>query len=434
MTLKDRLYRKQNTNVAKNIIYFLGDGMSLTTITAARIFKGQLKGKNGEEENLWFQTFPNVGLAKTYCLNLLVADSACSGTSYLCGVKANMFTQGVNGQVKMSDCKASKNPKNHAPSLLRWAQLAGKSTGVVTNTRITHATPAVAYAHSSNRLYESDLDVHKYGGDPNDCVDIARQLIESETGKNLNVILGGGSVKLLPNNTLDARGKYGERRDGRNLIEEWIENKRNQSTTWAFVSNRDELLNVNHSHVDNMLGLFSSAHMNYHSDADRAVEPTLTEMTEMAMNVLSRNRNGYVLFVEGGLIDYANHETRAQKAVIETLAFDEAIKMADKKTNESDTMIVVTSDHSHTMTIAGYPDRGENILGTITSLNERVNPEGIQVFIDCFQKETISFKAKFIFLQLQSLIVTIKEVFRLFHTLMDRGISKTMMTMGIELT
>lgn len=64
MTLEDRLYKKPNTNVAKNIIYFLGDGMSLTTITAARIFQGQLRGKNGEENDLWFQTFPNVALAK----------------------------------------------------------------------------------------------------------------------------------------------------------------------------------------------------------------------------------------------------------------------------------------------------------------------------------------------------------------------------------
>lgn len=64
MTLKDRLYKQQNTNVAKNIIYFLGDGMSLTTLTAARIFQGQLNGKNGEETDLWFQKFPNVGLAK----------------------------------------------------------------------------------------------------------------------------------------------------------------------------------------------------------------------------------------------------------------------------------------------------------------------------------------------------------------------------------
>lgn len=64
ITLKDRLYKKPNENVATNIIYFLGDGMSLTTLTATRIFQGQLQGKRGEESDLWFQKFPNVGLAK----------------------------------------------------------------------------------------------------------------------------------------------------------------------------------------------------------------------------------------------------------------------------------------------------------------------------------------------------------------------------------
>lgn len=288
-----------------------------------------------------------------------------------------MFTQGVNGKVVKDDCKASNNRQNHVNSLLRWAQLAGKSTGVVTNTRITHATPAVAYAHSASRLYESDYDVDKLGGDKNACVDIARQLIEGETGKNLfvclfylilkrrtentfflnfqfphfrNVIMGGGSVKFLPNTAIDSHGNRGERLDGRNLIDEWISNKSDES---AYVTNRKSLLDINYAKTKNVMGLFASAHMAYHSDTNHSVEPTLTEMTQAAMNVLSLNPNGYVLLVEGGLIDYANHETMAQKAVIETLEFNEAIKMADLRTSEIDTMIVVTSDHSHTISMSG---------------------------------------------------------------------------------
>lgn len=302
-----------------------------------------------------------------------MADSACSATAYLGGVKANMFTQGVNGKVVKGDCEASNNRQNHVHSLLRWAQLAGKSTGVVTNTRVTHATPGAAYAHSSNRLYESDHDVHILDGDKEKCIDIARQLIEGDTGKNLNVVMGGGQAKFLPNTTVDSHGSRGERHDGRNLINEWISNKSGET---AFVTNRKSLMNINLNKTKNVLGLFASGHMTYHSDANHSVEPTLTEMTDAAMSVLSTNPNGYVLFVEGGLIDYANHATLAQKAVIETLEFDEAIKMADKRTSEVDTMIVVTSDHSHTMTISGYPDRGHNILGRSTSLNEGVDPLG----------------------------------------------------------
>lgn len=212
------------------------------------------------------------------------------------------------------------------------------------------------------------------------CTDIATQLIESVTGKNLNVIMGGGAVKMLPNTVIDDHGNLGERLDGRNLIKQWIANKKDQNETMAYVSNRESLMNLNRSYVNNVLGLFASGHMNYHSDTDHSVEPTLTEMTETAMDILSTNPNGYVLFVEGGLIDRANHETRAQRAVIETCQFSEAIKMADLKTNETDTMIVVTSDHSHTMTISGYPRRGSNILGTMRSLNEGVNPLGKKIY------------------------------------------------------
>lgn len=305
-----------------------------------------------------------------------MADSACSAIAYLCGVKGNLFTQGVNGNVTKGDCAASNDRRNHVYSLLRWAQLAGKSTGIVTNTRVTHATPAAAYAHNSNRWYESDYDVHEFGGDPAICVDVARQLIESETGHNLNVIMGGGAAKLLPNHTSDAFGKRGERLDGRNLVNEWISSKIKQNATHVYVTNRDSLLNLKHKHVQNVLGIFASQHLSYHSDRNAALEPTLTEMTEAAMNVLSTNANGYVLFVEGGLIDYAHHKTMAQKALIETHQFSAAVKWADQRTSELDTMIVVTSDHSHTMTISGNTERGQNILGTMESLNAVVTPSG----------------------------------------------------------
>lgn len=322
---------------------------------------------------------PHPSSFQTYCLNGQVADSACSATAYLSGVKANVFTQGVNGQVVKDDCEAVKDQRNHVYSLLRWAQLAGKSTGIVTNTRITHATPGAAYAHNANRLFESDHDIHELGADSNACVDVARQLVESETGKNLNVIMGGGAIKLLPNTTFDSFGKRGERRDGRNIINEWISDKSKHGDTWSYVTNRRNLLKVNYPRVKNLLGIFATDHMAFHSDADHSVEPTLIEMTGMAMNILSSSSNGYVLFVEGGLIDYANHATMAQKAVVETLVFSETVKMADQRTNESDTLIIVTADHSHTMTIAGYPDRGQNILGTMKTLNEGVKPLGKRI-------------------------------------------------------
>lgn len=288
-------------------------------------------------------------------------------------MKGNFFTGGVNGQVEKDDCIAARNETNHVTSLLRWAQLAGKSTGIVTNTRVTHASPSVAYSHTSNRLFESDAEVHFLKKDPKECMDIAQQLIDSETGRNLNVIFGGGISKFLPNTEVDAFGNHGDRLDNRNLIDEWIAQKENTSRTWSYINTRDELLKVDYGNTDFVMGLFASQHMDFHANANQTIEPSLNEMTEAAMKVLSANPEGYVLFVESGLIDYGNHRTFAQQALIETAVLHKTVEMAVKATNESDTLIVVTSDHSHPMTFSGFSDRGHNILGTLGDLDEGIN-------------------------------------------------------------
>lgn len=132
--IKNQLKREKNTNTAKNIIMFLGDGLSIQTIAAARMYLG------GEEINLSFEEFPHYGLVKTYCVNRQVADSACTATAFLSGIKANYRGIGVTANVSSSDCNFSEEDK--AYSILKWAQDAGKATGIVTTTRITHATPA----------------------------------------------------------------------------------------------------------------------------------------------------------------------------------------------------------------------------------------------------------------------------------------------------
>jgi alkaline phosphatase len=122
-----------------------------------------------------------------------VADSACSATAYLTGVKGNIETIGVSGTVSLRDCIASNEPENQVESSLRWAQRAGKRTGVVTNMRVTHATPAGAYANVAQRDWECDNDIARDQllNDHKLCLensqDIARQLIENDTGRNLNV-------------------------------------------------------------------------------------------------------------------------------------------------------------------------------------------------------------------------------------------------------
>lgn len=133
--LKDQLLKGFNTNIAQNIILFMGDGMSTSTVTASRIYMGQKNGQTGEESKLYFEDFPYIGVSKTYCVDKQTADSACSATAYLCGVKANYGTLGVIAKVPYNDCDASIQKKNHVDSIMKWAQDAGKATGIVTTTR-----------------------------------------------------------------------------------------------------------------------------------------------------------------------------------------------------------------------------------------------------------------------------------------------------------
>lgn len=293
-----------------------------------------------------------------------MADSASTATAYLCGVKANYATIGVTANVELDDCRASMNSKNRVYSIAKWAQEDGKRTGIVTTARVTHASPAGVYAHVANREWESDFNVRNSSQDPSRCDDIARQLVYGETGRNLNVILGGGRSKFLPFDTLDEEGDYGERLDGVNLIDEWLEQKRRKRA--AYVWNRRDLLSQ-YQNLEYLMGLFESSHCEYNLERDQNTDPSLAEMTEAAIRVLREGKKGFFLFVEGGRIDHAHHATLAQKSLDETVQFSEAIRKAVELTSARDTLIVVTSDHSHTMAFSGYAQRGNDILGTAGS-------------------------------------------------------------------
>lgn len=115
-----------------------------------------------------------------------------------------------------------------------------------------------------------------------------------------------------------------------------------------------------------MLGLFSPGHMPYAMERDHGPNgsPSLQNMTSQAIKVLSRNQDGYVLMVEGGRIDHAHHANYAHMALHEAAEMDDAVAYAAANTDPADTLIIVTADHSHSFTINGYPDRGNDILGT----------------------------------------------------------------------
>jgi len=362
-TLHSRMRVRPREGIAKNVILFLGDGMSIPTLTAARIYLGQLHNESGENARLSFEEFPFTGLSRTYCVNKQVADSACSSTAYLGGVKANYGTLGVTAKVERGNCTLSSNPDYHVDTILTWAQDAGKATGLVTTTRITHASPAGHYAHIADRDWESDYNfqTEKYKADPRSCEDIAYQLVHNAPGNKCKVLLGGGRAKFFPVNQSSSSNE-GERRDGRDLVEDWKQDKKYRGKT-SYVTDRRELLDVDFKHTDYLLGLFNSDHLLYHLEEGSELQPTLEEMTEAAIKLLRKEKNGFYLFVEGGRIDMAHHENRARRALDETVEFHKAVKKALELVDEEETLIVVTADHAHTMTMAGYPRRGDDILG-----------------------------------------------------------------------
>ena len=347
---------------ARNVILFLGDGMGVSTVTAARILEGQQRGLQGEENQLAFETLPYVALSKTYSANQQTADSAPTMSAIVTGMKTNDGLISVNARVARGDFSAVA--AHAAKTILERAEERGMATGVVTTARVTHATPAACYAHAPDRDWESDAN-QPAAANAAGFADIARQLIEFSYGDGPEVVLGGGRMKFLPRTARDPEypDRTGERLDGRDLTQDWLAHHQRSAYVW----NKAQFDAVDSTQVRHLLGLFQPSHMNYEHDRgkDGAGEPSLTEMTGKALDILSRSEKGYFLMVEGGRIDHAHHFGNAYRALTDTIEFARAVKLAMQRTDPRDTLIIVTADHSHTFTIAGYPKRGNPILGKV---------------------------------------------------------------------
>ncbi|KAJ8923108.1 hypothetical protein NQ315_001661 [Exocentrus adspersus] len=358
-TILKKLTKKPIEDVAKNVIMFLGDGMSIPTLAATRVYYG------GEEAELAFEKLPYTALSKTYCVDSQTADSACSATAYLAGVKNNIGMIGVTASVKKNDCDAMLLEENMVESIAKWSQDVGKRTGIVTTSTVTDASPAGAYAKIANRDWQTDAAVEASGANATKCRDVTYQLVNWAPGKHFNVILGGGTRNFLNNDTVDKFGSLGKRTDGLDLINQWIADRTAEGRTAEYVWNRTSLLGLSED-TDYVLGLFSSSYMPYNLERNIYTVPSLEEMTETAIKIARKGNgalNGYFLFIEGGRIDHGHHAAWAKKAFDETVEFSKAVQRALDMTSEEDTLIVVTSDHAHTMSVAGYPDRGNPILG-----------------------------------------------------------------------
>jgi alkaline phosphatase len=329
-------------SAAKNIILFIGDGMSITTLTAARIWQGQQQGKLGEEHFLHFETFPHTALIKTYNSNQQTPDSAGTMSAIMTGVKTRAGIISMGPEQDKTDCKGST--QHHQQTLLEWGHKQGFATGIVTTARLTHATPAATYAHSPDRGWEGDYDRHPnaywYG-----CDSIAKQLVEGAFPAGLDLALGGGGSRL----------------------QSYYESFHQQFPFGHLLNNQKELLkwdavNEQPSQSGPVLGVFSSGHMDFESDRTDK-QPSLKVMTKMALKYLQGLDKKYLLVIESARIDHAHHNGNAARALAETAMLADSVQLADDMTRDDDTLIIVTADHSHTFVMAGYPKRGNPILG-----------------------------------------------------------------------
>lgn len=340
---------------ATNVIFFLGDGMGPTTITASRIYA------YGEAGTLNMEKLKRTARIKTFSKDAQTTDSAPSMAAYMTGVKMNNEVISMSadtvawspagvalGSRASNTCSTVANNGTPATTILEQAIAKGKATGVVTTARLTHATPAATYAHNCNRNAENDIASQATPLHAN---------FNKALGKGVDVLMGGDSSFWQPK----SGSMYNGRSDGVNLISSM------QTSGYTYVN---DLTTFNAAPVaagTKLLGLFDQAgsqgHMSYEADRDNTKEPSLAQMTKKAIDILSKNGNGYFLMVEGGRIDHALHGTNAYRALTDTIAFDDAIKVALDNVDLSKTLIVVTADHDHTMAFNGYPSLGNPILG-----------------------------------------------------------------------
>jgi len=302
------------TEEAHNIILLIGDGMGENQRKAAQWYT------YGMTQDLVMDTLPIKGWAITAALDSPITDSPAAGTAMATGHKTN------KGRVSVYPDDVPLK------TILEYAQERGMSVGLVTTVFLTDATPAVFAAHVPDRMTMRN--------------EIASMILDHQ----VDVLLGGGEDDFLPTSVTGCYPEEGHREDGRNLIDEAVE------AGYTYVCDASALAQISIETTDKLLGLFNDEQMN------RPYSPSMVEMTQTAMDILSKNPNGFFLMVEGGLIDWACHANKAQETINDTIEFDEAVSLAVSFANStSDTLVIVTADHetggmSVEMSPSGSPD------------------------------------------------------------------------------
>ena len=331
-------------NKPRNLIVFVGDGYGMVPMTAARIYAV------GEAGELAIDKFPETAFVKTWSNDAQASDAAAAMSAYMTGVKGNNSVIASTTETRAYDASGApyaKGAETTCPAagnggavttLLELAKAAGRSAGIVTTARVTHATAAATYAHLCHRDGENA---------------IATQLVVGGAGYNgklgtgLDVVLGGGMQHFLPRN--DTRGS--SRDDARDLVAEM------RSKGYAYVATQAELAAAPAT-TTKLFGLFNRSHLHFDLERAGTLEPNLADMTTRAIDVLQKNPNGYFLMVEAGGIGLALQESRARAALQDAKAYDDAIAATLAKVRIIDpkltnTLVVVLATHDATLVMNG---------------------------------------------------------------------------------
>lgn len=306
---RDEAKEKQKSQPIKNVIMMVMDGTSAGATTLARWYKG---------EPLALDEMAS-GAVRTYSAESAITDSAPAATAMATGFKSNDKYIGILPSVVNSPGVPSiskKRAMKPAANVLEGAELMGKSTGIIATAAIQHATPAGFSAHVQHRNLFPDI-------------------AEQQVYQNIEVVLGGGKEALLPGN-----GKN-NRKDNENMLE--VIKKKG----YDVVETRDELLR---STSNKIWGVFADDALaqDMNRPYTRPNEPTLAEMTKKAIDTLSKDKDGFFLFVEGSQTDWAAHANDPVGMISEVLAFDKAVAEAlsfAKKRN--DTLVIAVADHGN---------------------------------------------------------------------------------------
>lgn len=334
---------------AKNVMLFVGDGMSLQVKQAARILsKGIYEGRYNDL--LAMETLDNLAIITTSGYDSLVTDSANAASAFNTGHKSVVNAMGVYGN-RTPDTLDDPKVENINQIIQRTR---GMSVGVVTTSSVTDATPGATAAHTRRRA-DQDFIAHNF----------------LEESVRPEVLLGGGARYFLPFSQPGSR-----RSDEIDVIKEF------ENLGYQFAGNRKELLAI--SDDKPVLGLFAMNNMDVYMDREHIPnpevvgdfddQPNLVEMTAKAIDILSKNDNGFFLMAEGASIDKQLHTMDWHRAVYDTIEFDQAIAFAQNwaKENGDDTLIVVVADHSH----------GVSITGTYAEEDGKVGREAVRTYGD----------------------------------------------------